>query len=72
MSVSSDNDFDASFDLDTLVRAKEIEKDPGRMMRAREHALQQQERFSEMAKNLPGTKKGGFNGSVRGSKMEPK
>lgn len=66
------DDFDAQFDLETLTRAKEIEKDPGRMTRAREHALRQQERFGELAKNLPGTKKGGFNGSVRGSKMEPK
>lgn len=63
---------DAEFDLDTLVRAKEIEKDPGRMTRAREHALAQQERFGELAKNLPGTRKGGFNGAAKGSKMEPK
>lgn len=66
------DDFEAQFDLDTLVRAKEIEKDPGRMARAREHALAQQERFRELSKNLPGTKKGGFNGAARGSKMEPK
>lgn len=65
-------DFDAEFDLDTLVRAKEIEKDSGRMARAREHALRQQERFGELAKNLPGTKQGGINGAARGSKMEPK
>lgn len=62
-------DFDAQFDLDTLVRAKEIEKDPSRMARAKEHALHQQERFAELARNLPGTKRGGFNGAARDSKM---
>lgn len=64
--------FEAEFDLDTLVRAKEIEKDPGRMERAKQHALRQKERFAELAKSLPGTKRGGMNGAVRGSKMEPK
>ena len=69
-SMTNDN-FEAQFDLDTLVRAKEIEKDPGRMARAREHALRQQERFADLASKIPGTKKGGFNGATK-SKMEPK
>ncbi len=63
------HEFDAGFDLDTLVRAKEIEKDVGRMARAKDHAVQQKERFAGIARDLPGKKPGGFNGAVRDSKM---
>lgn len=63
------DEFDAGYDLDTLVRAKEIEKDAGRMARVKEHAAQQQERFAALTRSLPGKKPGGFNGAIRDSKM---
>ena len=63
------DEFDAQYDLDTLVRAKEIEKDAGRIARAREHAVEQKERFAGMVRDLPGMKPSGFNGATRDSKM---
>lgn len=63
---------DAGYDLDTLVRAKEIEKDPARMHRAREHALREMERFTQLADEIPGRPPKTFNGAAQGSGMRPK
>ena len=64
------DDFEAQHDLDTLVRAKEIEADEGRLRRAKNHALEQQDHFRRLAADLPG--KGFTNGAVKGSGMRPK
>ena len=63
---------DPGYDLDTLMRAKEIEKDPARMSRAREHALREKERFTLLADEIPGRPPKTFNGAARGSGMRPK
>lgn len=65
------DDFEAESDLHTLVRAKEIQKDQGRMSRAKSFASAKQDQFRKLAEDIPG--KASFrNNTVRGSKMEPK
>ena len=62
---------DPRFDLDTLMRAKEIEGDPSRLRAAKAFALDEKDRFDRLARDLPG--RAGFkNNAVKGSKMEPK
>ena len=63
------DEFEAQFDLETLVRAKEIEKDLPRMQRAKLFAEKKREEFDRLARDLPGRPPRRFNGSVKNSKM---
>ena len=63
---------DPAYDLQVLMESKRIEKDSGRMQRARQHAEQQSEHFKEMAAMMPSPKKRGFNNAPDKSKMGPK
>ena len=63
------DEFEAQFDLETLVRAKEIEKDIGRMDRARRFAEKKRDEFRDVANDFPSKPKRRFNGEVRNSKM---
>lgn len=62
---------DPEWDLDTLVRAKEIEQNPSRMQAAKSKALERQEHFARLAQDIPG-RTSFRNNAVKGSKMEPK
>lgn len=64
-----DEDLDAGFDAETLVRAREIEKDAGRMQRAKDFAGRQQDHFKQLAESIPGKPKRAFNGTVKNSRM---
>lgn len=64
------DEFEAESDAFTLIRAKEIEADAGRIMAARNFAEQQKEKFEQMGRDLPEIKKRPMNNSVRNSKME--
>ncbi len=65
------DEFEAQFDLETLVRAKEIGKDQARMDRAKRFAEKKREEFASLARDLPGKPPRRFNGAVKKSKMVP-
>ena len=60
-------DYEAQEDAETVIRAKEIEKDQGRMNRARQYVQGQKERFSNMETALPGKAPHLVNNAVRNS-----
>lgn len=65
-------DMDAQFDAETLVRAKEIAEDQGRMKRAQAYAEDQRDVMAKVASDITGSiPKGRFDGSVSGSRMNP-
>lgn len=72
MGLSLDDDFQAESDAHALIQGKEVEKDPGRIARARGFIERQRDKFADMAKALPDTPVKVPNGTVRNSKMEPK
>ena len=63
------NDFEAQMDLETLAQAKEIEKDPSRVDRAKRFAEKKSEEYGQLSKSLPGKPARRFNGAGRDSKM---
>ncbi len=67
----TDADFRAEGDLDALVRAKEIEADPGRLATAKRFAEDRKDEFARIADSLPSRPKRVFNGGVKNSKMVP-
>ena len=66
------DNFQSSEDAFTLVRAKEIEEDSGRVNRARSFLQSEGDKFKEMASMLPTANLKTVNNGVRDSKMEPK
>lgn len=66
------NDFEAESDAHALIQSREVEKDPGRIARARAFVERKRDQFADMAKALPDTPVKVPNGTVRNSKMEPK
>ena len=65
----SEADYKAEADLEALVRAKEIERDPSRLETVRRFAETRKEEFARVAESLPGKPSRRFNGSVKNSKM---
>jgi len=62
--------MDSRYDLNVLLEAEDIRKNPGRMRKAKAYADEQSERMQEVSGRLfgkPGTK--AFNGAVKNSKM---
>ena len=59
-------------DVETILSAKEIEKDPSRMDGARQYIKSQQERFAKLEQDFPKAekKRDSFLNAVHGSKME--
>lgn len=63
-------DFEAKFDLETLTRAEEILKSPGRVTRAKRFAEEQRDKMDEAMRRLgTGTR---VTTTVKGSGMQPK
>jgi len=67
-----EDDFEAEQDAFTILRGKEIERDTGRMSRARAFAERKRDQFDAMAQSMPQAAKKSMNGSVSNSKMRPK
>ena len=63
------DDFEAQHDLETLVRAKEINKDQARMDRAKRFAENKREEIDDIVKDFPSKPAPRFNGAVKNSKM---
>ena len=64
-------DYEARYDAETLVRAKEILKDQGRVRRAQAYAEEQRDTMARVASDIAGSvQKGRFSGAVRNSKMK--
>ncbi len=59
------DEFQAEMDLDTLVRAKEIERDGTRVARARAFAERRAEALKAQADGLPAPRTRPINGSPR-------
>ena len=70
MPVISDTEWQAQSDLNTMVEAKEVQKDPGRMAAAKSFAERQAEKFQQLGAEIPSPPKKSFNGAVSGSRME--
>ena len=67
----SPEDFEAQYDAETLIRAKEIQKDHGRVRAAQAYAEDQRDTMARIASDIAGSvQKGRFSGAVRGSKMK--
>ena len=67
----SPEDYEAQFDAETLIRAKDIQKDQGRVRRAQAYAEDQRDAMARIASDIAGSiQKGRFTGAVRGSKMK--
>ena len=64
------DDFEAQEDAFTLLRSKQIEKDSGRLSRAKQFAERKRDEFDQMAKDLPNVKRKPVNNGVHNSKME--
>jgi len=64
-----DDDFQAEQDMRTVLNAKEIEQDPGRMIAAKNFAISEAQRFKQIADEIPDPEKKGFDGAVKNSKM---
>ena len=62
--------YEARNDLDTLTRAQEIMKTPGRVARAKRFAEDQRDKMDEAAKRLGGGTR--VTTAVQGSGMQPK
>ncbi len=67
----TDADYRTESDLDALVRAKEIERDPARQDAAKRLAEDRKEEASQIAESIPGRPRRAFNGAVKNSKMVP-
>lgn len=67
----TDADYKAEADLDALVRAKEIDRDPARQHAVKRLAEDRKEEAARIAESLPGRPKRTFNGAVKNSKMVP-
>lgn len=65
------DDFEAQDDAFTLIRAKEIEKDQGRVGRARVFAEKKRDQFGQMLDELPKIPIKAKNNSVKNSRMGP-
>ena len=63
-------EYESQSDLDTLTRADEIMKNPGRVARAKRFAQDQRDRMEEAANRLGGETRVTTN--VQGSGMQPK
>ena len=64
-------DYEAQYDAETLVRAKEILKDQGRVARAQAYAEERRDVMARIASDIAGSvPKGRFSGAVRDSKMK--
>ncbi len=63
------DEFEAQMDLETINRAREIEKNPGRMDRAKRFAEKKSDEYSAFAGKIPGKPKQSFAGAVRNSRM---
>jgi hypothetical protein len=63
------DDYEAESDLSVLIRAKEIEKDPARVQRAKRFADMRKHQFEQMSEELPGKPPKRFNGAAHHSKM---
>lgn len=63
-------DYEASFDLDTLTRAEEIMRNPGRVARAKRFAEKQRDLMDSAAKTLGTPTR--VTTAVKGSGMQPK
>ena len=64
-------DFEAQYDAETLVRAKDILNDQGRLRRAQAWAEERRDVMDRIASDIAGTVPAkGFNGAVRGSKTK--
>ncbi|MCH8914187.1 MAG: hypothetical protein IIA33_11545 [Planctomycetes bacterium] len=62
--------YEAEDDLRTIIQARKIEADSGRMARAKNVATRKKDEFSLIEKEFPATTPRGFNGAVRDSKMK--
>ena len=58
-------------DMHTVLNAQEVEKSPGRMQAAKSFAINEAERFTQLAKRIPDQENKEFNGSVKKSRMNP-
>ncbi len=72
MPIGPDSDYQAQEDAFTLLRAKEIEEDAGRVSAAKSFAVDKSEQFAQMARDMPSAKVKAVNNSVANSKMRPK
>ena len=64
-------DYEAQYDVETLLRAKKIQNDHGRVRAAQAYAEEQRDAMARIASDIAGSvQKGRFNGAVRGSKMK--
>ena len=64
-------DYEAQYDAETLIRAKEIQRDQGRVLAAQAYAEEQRDAMARIASDIAGSiQKPGFDGAVRGSKMK--
>lgn len=67
----TDADFRVEGDLDALVRAKEIERNPARQGAAKRLAEDRKEEATRIVESLASRPKRRFNGAVKNSKMVP-
>ena len=65
----SEADYKAEADLEALVRAKEIERDPSRLETVRRFAETRKDEFARVVESLPGKSPRRFDGTVKNSKM---
>ena len=72
-SLFENDDFEAEQDFISLMRASDIEKDAGRVARAKDFAIAKRDRLDQGLNTLGPSGKGDtFNNSVQNSKMKPK
>ncbi len=63
--VMTDKDFQAQMDMETLIRAKEIQEVPGRVSAAKRFAEEKAEEMREAAGKIESPKPRPFNGAKR-------
>ena len=59
------DEFEAEMDLETLLRAEKINRDSGRLGRAKHFAERKAESFHDFAERIPGKEVPVINGSPR-------